>query len=116
MIRDVISFLTILYGSRISLFVGFASMFLAMLLGVSLGLISGYIGGALDSFIMRIADVQISFPAILIVLLISGVARSMLPNVHQEKNGGMGSYFCYRHLKLGSLCANGARFNHGGEK
>ncbi len=81
--RDIFS--TILYGSRISLFVGFASMFLAMLLGVSLGLISGYIGGALDSFIMRIADVQISFPAILIVLLISGVARSMLPNVHQEK-------------------------------
>ena len=81
--RDIFS--TILYGSRISLFVGFASILLAMLLGVSLGLISGYIGGAIDAFIMRIADVQISFPAILIVLLISGVARSVLPNVRQEE-------------------------------
>ncbi len=81
--RDIFS--TILYGSRVSLFVGFASILLAMLLGVSLGLISGYIGGAIDAFIMRIADVQISFPAILIVLLISGVARSVLPNVRQEE-------------------------------
>jgi len=81
--RDIFS--TILYGSRVSLFVGFASILLAMLLGVSLGLISGYIGGAIDAFIMRIADVQISFPAILIVLLISGVARTLLPNVRQEE-------------------------------
>jgi peptide/nickel transport system permease protein len=57
--RDILS--TILYGSRISLFVGFASILLAMVMGVSLGLLSGYIGGAIDAFIMRIADVQISF-------------------------------------------------------
>jgi len=81
--RDIFS--TILYGSRVSLFVGFASILLAMFLGVSLGLVSGYIGGAIDAFIMRIADVQISFPAILIVLLISGVARTLLPNVRQEE-------------------------------
>jgi peptide/nickel transport system permease protein len=48
---------------------------LAMLLGVSLGLVSGYFGGRLDAFIMRVADVQLSFPAILIALLIDGVAR-----------------------------------------
>ncbi|MBN9428997.1 MAG: ABC transporter permease [Burkholderiales bacterium] len=75
--RDVLS--TILYGSRISLLVGFASVLLAMLLGVSLGLLSGYIGGRLDAFIMRVADVQLSFPAILIALLIDGTARAVLP-------------------------------------
>ncbi len=76
--RDVLS--TILYGSRISLLVGLASVVLAMLLGVLLGLASGYIGGRLDAFIMRVADVQLSFPAILIALLINGVARTLLPS------------------------------------
>ena len=71
--RDVLS--TILYGTRLSLAVGFASVLLAMALGVSLGLAAGYFGGRLDAAIMRIADVQLSFPAILIALLIDGVAR-----------------------------------------
>jgi peptide/nickel transport system permease protein len=75
--RDVLS--TILYGSRISLLVGLASVGLAMALGVGLGLLSGYLGGRLDAFIMRVADVQLSFPAILIALLINGVARAVLP-------------------------------------
>ncbi len=75
--RDIFS--TILYGSRISLLVGLASVALAMFLGVSLGLISGYVGGRLDGFIMRVADVQLSFPAILIALLIDGAARAALP-------------------------------------
>jgi peptide/nickel transport system permease protein len=75
--RDVLS--TIMYGARISLFVGFCSVVFAMVLGVTLGLISGYVGGAIDSFIMRIADVQLSFPAILIALLIDGLARAALP-------------------------------------
>ena len=75
--RDVLS--TILYGSRISLLVGLASVALAMAMGVTLGLLSGFLGGRLDSFIMRTADVQLSFPAILIALLINGVARSLLP-------------------------------------
>jgi peptide/nickel transport system permease protein len=80
--RDIFS--TILYGSRISIFVGFASMLLAMAIGITLGLISGYIGGAVEAFIMRIADVQISFPAILTAMLIYGVAFSLLPNERQE--------------------------------
>jgi len=71
--RDVLS--TILYGSRVSLLVGFSSVLLAMFLGVGLGLLSGFLGGRLDAIIMRIADVQLSFPAILIALLIDGVAR-----------------------------------------
>jgi peptide/nickel transport system permease protein len=80
--RDVFS--TILYGSRISLFVGFASIFLGMVIGVTLGLISGYLGGAVDAVIMRCADVQISFPAILIALLIDGIARGIMPKERHE--------------------------------
>lgn len=76
--RDVLS--TILYGSRISLLVGIASVAFAMVLGIGLGLLSGYLGGRLDAFIMRVADVQLSFPAILIALLINGVARAVLPS------------------------------------
>jgi peptide/nickel transport system permease protein len=80
--RDIFS--TILYGSRISIFVGFASILLAMVIGITLGLISGYIGGAVETFIMRIADVQISFPAILIALLIDGIARTLLPGERHD--------------------------------
>jgi len=80
--RDIFS--TILYGSRISIFVGFASMVLAMTIGITLGLISGYIGGAVETLIMRIADVQISFPAILTAMLIYGVAFTLLPNERHE--------------------------------
>src|SRR5262249_41881267 len=76
--RDVLS--TILYGMRLSLGVGFAAVLLAMVLGVSLGLAAGYFGGRLDALIMRIADVQLSFPAFLIALLIDGVARVALPS------------------------------------
>jgi len=76
--RDLFS--TILYGARISLGVGLAAVLLALALGVSLGLVSGYVGGRLDAFIMRVADVQLSFPAILIALLIDGLARVSLPS------------------------------------
>jgi peptide/nickel transport system permease protein len=75
--RDILS--TIMYGSRISLIVGLASVTLSMLLGVTLGLLAGYVGGRIDAFIMRVADVQLSFPAILIALLIDGVARVVMP-------------------------------------
>jgi len=81
--RDILS--AILYGSRVSLLVGFASVLFSMVLGVTLGLISGYAGGRVDSIIMRIADVQLSFPAILIALLIDGVARGILPrDMHND--------------------------------
>src|SRR3546814_8823209 len=81
--RDILS--TILYGSRLSLLVGFASVIFALVLGVSLGLISGYAGGRIDGLIMRIADVQLSFPAILIALLVDGVARGLLPRDLQDR-------------------------------
>ncbi len=75
--RDILS--TVIYGARISLGVAFASVLFAMVLGISLGLLSGYLGGAVDALIMRIADVQLTFPAILIALLIDGLARTVLP-------------------------------------
>lgn len=80
--RDMLS--AILYGARISILVGFASVLLSLVIGVTLGLASGYFGGRLDSFIMRIADVQLSFPAILIALLIDGVTRGLLPPDAQD--------------------------------
>jgi peptide/nickel transport system permease protein len=81
--RDMFS--TILYGARISLAVGVAAVLFALTLGITLGLVSGYFGGRIDAFIMRIADVQLSFPPILIALLVDGVARVALPaNSHDE--------------------------------
>jgi peptide/nickel transport system permease protein len=81
--RDMLS--TILYGARISLAVGIAAVLFALALGITLGLLSGYFGGRIDAFIMRVADVQLSFPPILIALLVDGVARVALPaNSHDE--------------------------------
>ena len=81
--RDVLS--AILYGSRISIGVGLASVALALVLGVSLGLLAGYVGGRLDALIMRTAEIQLSFPTILIALLLNGVMRSILPADLQDQ-------------------------------
>jgi len=81
--RDVFS--TILYGSRLSLVVGFCSVIFAGVVGVSLGLVSGYVGGFIDAVIMRIAEVQLSFPAILIALLLDGIMRGVLPHEYQAE-------------------------------
>ncbi|WP_264212228.1 ABC transporter permease [Leisingera thetidis] len=75
--RDVLS--AILYGSRISLAVGFVSVALAMVIGIVAGLVSGYFGGTVDAVFMRIADVMLSFPTILVALLVSGIVRGALP-------------------------------------
>ena len=75
--RDILSVL--MYGSRISLFVGLVSVLVSALIGVALGLLSGFVGGKTDAFIMRICDVMLSFPSILIALLISGVGRALFP-------------------------------------
>ncbi len=76
--RDILS--ALMFGARISLLVGLASVALSALVGVSLGLLAGFVGGALDAFIMRVCDVMLSFPVILIALLIAGVGRAMFPN------------------------------------
>ncbi|MEL6335035.1 MAG: ABC transporter permease [Pseudomonadota bacterium] len=75
--RDVFS--AILYGLRISLFVGIMAVLLAVVIGVTLGLIAGYFGGWADTLIMRLADVQLTFPSILVAMLIFGVARGLTP-------------------------------------
>ena len=79
--RDILS--AIMYGARISLFVGVASVLVSMVVGVGLGLLSGFAGGRLDAFLMRVCDVMLSFPAILVALLIDGVGRAMFPNAHE---------------------------------
>ena len=75
--RDVLS--AIMFGTRISLIVGFLSVLFSMVLGIGLGLISGYVGGRTDHVIMRLADVQLSCPAVLVALLLFGFAKAVLP-------------------------------------
>jgi peptide/nickel transport system permease protein len=81
--RDILS--AILFGSRISLGVGLFSTIFAVVLGVVAGLIAGWRGGMIDAVIMRIADVQLSFPSILVALLIDGIVRSTLPHDEQDR-------------------------------
>lgn len=81
--RDVFS--TILYGMRISLFVGLAAVLFAMVLGITLGLISGYVGGWVETIIMRTADVQLTFPSILVAMLIFGVAKGVTPVEYRDQ-------------------------------
>ena len=80
--RDVFS--ALMYGARISLLISGASVLVSVLLGVSLGLLAGYAGGRVDAFIMRICDVMLSFPSILIALLIAGVGRALFPTAHDS--------------------------------
>jgi len=81
--RDVLS--AIMYGARVSLLVGFSATIFAMLLGVLVGLLAGYGGGFSDAVLMRIADIQLTFPSILIALLVDGVVRAALPReVHDQ--------------------------------
>jgi peptide/nickel transport system permease protein len=79
--RDILS--ALMYGARISLFVALAAVLLSVVIGVGLGLLSGFVGGRLDAFIMRVCDVMLSFPAILVALLIDGVGRAVFPNAHE---------------------------------
>jgi peptide/nickel transport system permease protein len=76
--RDILS--ALMYGTRISLLVGVASVLLSIVIGVGLGLLAGFVGGRTDAFIMRLCDVMLSFPSILVALMISGVGRSLFPN------------------------------------
>jgi peptide/nickel transport system permease protein len=78
--RDILS--ALMYGTRISLAVGIASVLVSMLVGVTLGLVAGFVGGRTDAFIMRVCDVMLSFPAILVALLVDGVGRALFPQAH----------------------------------
>lgn len=79
--RDILS--TIIHGSRISLMVGFAAVAFAAVLGVALGVSAGYLGGWYSNVVMRLADVQLTIPGILVALMVNGVARSVLPREMQ---------------------------------
>jgi peptide/nickel transport system permease protein len=76
--RDILS--ALFYGARISLLVGLASVLVSLVVGVGLGLLSGFVGGTVDALIMRICDVMLSFPSILVALLIDGVGHALFPN------------------------------------
>ena len=76
--RDILS--ALMYGARISLAVGFASVALSAGIGVALGLLAGFTGGWVDAALMRLSDVMLSFPAILVALLIAGVGRALFPH------------------------------------
>lgn len=78
--RDILS--ALMYGTRISLMVGLASVLMSVLIGVALGLLAGFVGGKTDAVIMRVCDVMLSFPAILVALLVDGVGRAMFPSAH----------------------------------
>ena len=78
--RDILS--ALMYGARISLVVGVVSVILSLVIGVTLGLLAGYLGGWIDTLLMRICDVMLSFPPILVALLIAGVGRALFPNAH----------------------------------
>ncbi|SFZ83375.1 peptide/nickel transport system permease protein [Devosia enhydra] len=81
--RDIIS--ATIYGIRISLMVSIAGVILALLIGVVAGLVAGFFGGAFDAFLMRIADIQLTFPAILIAVLIDGVARAAVGQAARDQ-------------------------------
>lgn len=80
--RDILS--ALMFGTRISLIVGLVSVLLSVLIGVALGLLAGYVGGAVDTVLMRVCDVMLSFPPILIALLIAGVGRALFPNAQES--------------------------------
>jgi peptide/nickel transport system permease protein len=80
--RDVFS--GILYGTRISLLVALLAIGFSLVVGIGVGLVAGYVGGALDAFLMRVVDVQLTFPAILIALLVDGVVRAIVPPQAQD--------------------------------
>jgi peptide/nickel transport system permease protein len=81
--RDILS--GILYGVRISLVIGISSVLFAIVVGIAVGLVAGYAGGLLDGLLMRIADIQLTFPAILIALLVDGVVTAALPRELHER-------------------------------
>lgn len=80
--RDILS--AVIYGARISLVVGVVSVIVSVVVGVVFGLLAGFLGGWLDTFLMRVCDVMLSFPPILVALLISGVGRALFPSAHES--------------------------------
>ncbi|MBU6498498.1 MAG: ABC transporter permease [Rhodospirillales bacterium] len=81
--RDILS--AIMFGTRLSLFVGFLAIIFSLAVGIGVGLLAGYAGGATDAVLMRVADVQLTFPSILIALLVDGVVQALLPRQYHDQ-------------------------------
>jgi peptide/nickel transport system permease protein len=108
--RDLLS--TLMYGSRTSLVVGFCVVLLSSFIGVALGLACAHFGGMVDSFVMRVADVQLTFPPLLIALLIDGLTRAALPReAHDEWQSTWSSSRSIG--QLGPVCTHRARRRDG---
>ena len=113
--RDVFS--TILYGLRISLFVGVAAVAFAMALGVTLGLVAGYVGGWTGTIIMRIADVQLTFPSILVAMLVFGIAKGFTPIEYRDQMAiwvlilaiGLGDWVQFARVVRGAAMVEGSK-------
>lgn len=75
--RDVLS--AILYGTRVSLLIGIASVLVSMAIGIAVGLCAGYFGGRIDNLLMRLADTVLSIPTLLMAILVSAIFRGVLP-------------------------------------
>ena len=74
--RDMLS--TMMYGTRISIVIGLFAVLLQMVLGISLGLVSGYLGGRVDSFLMRLADIQLSFSTLMVAIVVLAIFQASL--------------------------------------
>ena len=77
--RDILA--RIIFGSRIALVVGLAAVAISGVLGMAIGLVAGYFGGRVDDFLMRLADVQLAFPFILLAIAVIGVLGPSLANI-----------------------------------
>jgi peptide/nickel transport system permease protein len=84
--RDILS--AILYGSRISILIGIASVVLALIIGIGTGLVAGYYGGIVEDALMRVGDILLSIPTILIAILVSAIVRELLPPSLRDVGAG----------------------------
>lgn len=84
--RDILS--AILYGSRISILIGLASVALSLVIGIGLGLVAGFYGGFVDNALMRVGDILLSIPTILIAILVSAIVRELLPPALRDVGAG----------------------------
>jgi peptide/nickel transport system permease protein len=100
--RDMLS--TILYGSRISLIVGFSAIIFSLILGVGLGLTAGFFGGKYEMVVMRLTDVQLTVPSILMALLVDGIARGLISREMHDEMAYLCFNICNWDFRVASIC------------
>jgi len=112
--RDMLS--TILYGSRISLIVGFSAILFSLILGVGLGLTAGYFGGKYEMVVMRLTDVQLTVPSILMALLVDGIARGLITREMHDQMAIYVLIFAIGISRVASICKSFKSSNLGRKK